>query len=118
MISAATRASKRWCKKFSPRRTLSPIRGNLCHESTELLRRAEAAKRLQGCDCLRDCWMASGEDRQLLVDQRSVCPLRLLACHAPLTPGKKIVFPDCDTRQAVSPPTAPASFCEDGLDTI
>src|SRR5260370_24170430 len=51
--SAAIRVSKHSRKKLSPRKRLRPICGNLCHQYTELLRRTEAAQRLQGGDCQR-----------------------------------------------------------------
>src|SRR6266568_4582711 len=62
MNCEATRVSKNSCKKFSPRRRLRPIRGNLRHESTELLCGAEAAQRLQGSHYLCDRWMARHAD--------------------------------------------------------
>src|SRR5713101_7283931 len=55
---AATRASR----KVSRRSRQRKIRPDF-HEPSELLRGAEAAQCLQGCDCLRDRWMARDADR-------------------------------------------------------
>src|SRR6266568_2917626 len=75
--SVAIHVSKRSSQRFSHRRT------GRRRESEDLLRRTEAAQRLQGCDCLRRCGLATHAGRQPDFSVLRNSKLGCAACRAP-----------------------------------